>query len=361
MQVVVRFASTLWILTLGLLAVPPATAQELLPPTLDAWERTETHSFGVEALEQLAGREAPLWREYGATRADRAVYRQGPHSLTVSLMVLRDAAGVYGAFSFLGAGGQPLELGEAGRQTASGWVFYTGRYCVTAVASPTSKPQAALQRLARELAGGISGTSPLPSILAFLPQEGLRANSERYLLGPVALGRLAQLGPGDWLGFAYGTEALWAEYELEGRPASFLLASFPTPQLAADRLREFSQRFNVNGTGDPARPLVYAKRVGPLVGLLVGVESGKTASRLLNQLRYEYELTWDEPSQQPTASAWLGDLANIFIGTGVMLLYALLCGLVFAGLRLLAQHLFPGKVFNRPEDVEIIRLDLRQH
>ncbi|MFQ5925931.1 MAG: DUF6599 family protein, partial [Terriglobia bacterium] len=255
-----------------------------------------------------------------------------------------------------GAGGRRFPLADAGRQTTKGWVFYQGNYCVTAVAGSARSPVTALEALANGLPG--SATSPPPSMLAFLPQNGLQANSERYLLGPVALGRLARLGPGDWLGFAYGAEAVWSEYEVEGQPASFLLASYPTPQLAAERLRDFSERFNLNGTGDPTRRLLYAKRAGPLVGLLIGVDSGKRAARLLNQLHYEYELTWSEPTGQPTGSEWMLVLESIFIGTGVMVLYALLCGLVFAGIRVLVQHYFPGKVFDRPENVEIIRLDL---
>ncbi|MFQ5927593.1 MAG: hypothetical protein ACE5MH_09195 [Terriglobia bacterium] len=114
-----KFLATLEFLALGLLAVPVATAQKLLPPTLDGWERTETHSSEAATLEELAGPEAPVWREYGATRAERAVYRQQSHRLTVTLVVLRDAVGAYGAFSFFGAGGRRLaQVGPLARACA---------------------------------------------------------------------------------------------------------------------------------------------------------------------------------------------------------------------------------------------------
>lgn len=343
---------------LGLTQLSPTSNLEVLPATLDGWQRAEVRRAEAARLEDLADRDAGLWREYGAARAERAVYRRGSDQMRVTVFVFRDATGTYGAFSFLGANGRKFELGEAARQTETGWVFYQGRYCVTATASPGVNPSPALQTLAQGLAAEAARVSPLPSLLGFLPREGLQANSERYLLGPAALARVAPLGPGDWLGFAYGVEAVWAEYSLDGRPVGFLLASYPTPQLAADRLREFSERFNLNGTGDPARRLVYAKRVGPLIGLLAGVDSGSTASRLLNQLRYEYQLTWSEPTEEPTASEWSRILVGIFIGTGLMILYALACGLLFAGIRVLIQHYLPGKVFHRPEGTEIIRLEI---
>ena len=38
---------------------------------------------------------------------------------------------------------------------------------------------------------------------------------------------------------------------------------------------------------------------------------------------------------------------------------ALILGFAFGGVRVLTKKLFPDKVFDRPEDVEIIRLNLK--
>lgn len=358
MEIVSGFLPAVWLLAATQLAVPATTPGDFWPSTLDDWQRVEVRSFPAAGLEELAATDAPIWREYGATHGARAVYRQGPQRLTLTAFVMRDPLEAYAAFTFFGFGGRPVGVGVEGRQTARGWIYYQGRYCITAAASPPANPLAALRVLARRMAAEGSGTSPRPTLLASLPRDGLRPDSERYLLGSLALARLAALSQGDWVGFAYGAEAVWAEYDLEGRPAGFLLASYPTPQMAATRLKEFSERFNLNGTGDPGRPLVYAKRAGPLLGLLAGVDSGSTAARLLNQLRYEYELTWSERTNEPTGSEWARVLANIFIGAGLMVLYALLVGLLFGGFRLLVQHFWPGKVFDRPEDTEILGLNL---
>jgi len=352
-----RGASLVWVVALSLPAW--GLAQEQLPPVLHGWQRTAYETVAAAQLENVAGGKAMLWREYGAVGAERATYEGNASRLTVVLYRMRDSAGAYGAFSFFGAGSPPASLGAEGRKTKSGWVFYQANVCVTAQGSSGRAPAEALSLLADRLTSEAAPrTSGLPSLLAFLPRTGLRQRSERYILGPAALSELAPIGKGDWLGFPYGVEAVWADYDLGGRPAGLLLASYPTPQLAAERLREFNESFNLNGTGNPVLPLVYAKRAGPLVGLLTGVDSGTLAGGVLNQLRYEFSVSWDESTKKPTASDWTRTLANIFIGTGLMILYALLCGLLFGGLRVLVQRLFPGKVFNRPGETEIIQLNL---
>ncbi len=341
-----------------LLLVPLSLAAELLPPTLGAWARTESHRLEAVQFERFAPSEAAVWREYGGLAAEQGVYRQAAQRFTLTLVEMRDHSGAYGAFTFFAVGGQPVQLGEAGRRTATGVVFYQGKYFVTVTPPPSADMLAALQTLASMLAERSPALAPLPFLPTFLPQPGLQPGSNRYLLGPVALGRVAPFAAGDWLGFAYGAEAEWAEYQFEGKPARFLLASYPTPQLAAARLSTFAELFNLNGTGDPARPLVYAKRVGPLVALVIGIDSGSTAARLLSQVRYEYELTWSQTGKETEEGNWARILVNIFLGTGLLLLYALGAGLLYAGVRLAVKRLWPGKVFDRPEDIEIIRLDL---
>jgi hypothetical protein len=45
--------------------------------------------------------------------------------------------------------------------------------------------------------------------------------------------------------------------------------------------------------------------------------------------------------------------------TAVILGAAIVAGIAFGGFRILIKRLFPDRVFDRPEDVEIIRLNLR--
>jgi uncharacterized membrane protein len=49
---------------------------------------------------------------------------------------------------------------------------------------------------------------------------------------------------------------------------------------------------------------------------------------------------------------------RIFIGTGVFMIAAVVVGIAFGGLRVLTKIFLPGKVFDRPERMEVIQLGL---
>ena len=44
---------------------------------------------------------------------------------------------------------------------------------------------------------------------------------------------------------------------------------------------------------------------------------------------------------------------------GLLLVISLILGVAFGGVRVIAKKLFPDRVFDRPEDVEFIRLNLK--
>src|SRR5258708_5044205 len=51
-------------------------------------------------------------------------------------------------------------------------------------------------------------------------------------------------------------------------------------------------------------------------------------------------------------------IVEAFVGTGVILMFAVVAGLGFGGLRLLTKYFLPGRVFDRGERVEIIQLGI---
>jgi hypothetical protein len=46
------------------------------------------------------------------------------------------------------------------------------------------------------------------------------------------------------------------------------------------------------------------------------------------------------------------------VGTGVILMFALVAGIGFGGVRLVVKYFFPGRVFDRDTHVEILQLGL---
>ena len=70
------------------------------------------------------------------------------------------------------------------------------------------------------------------------------------------------------------------------------------------------------------------------------------------------QVTWNEPSQTLTDPPWVSVLKNIFAGTMVFCGFALVMGVAFGGVRVVTKRFFPGKVFDRPEDMEVLQLGL---
>jgi len=53
-----------------------------------------------------------------------------------------------------------------------------------------------------------------------------------------------------------------------------------------------------------------------------------------------------------------GGYYKIFIFTGLFLGIATAVGVAFGGFRVIIKRLFPGKVFDRPQDIEVLQMGL---
>ena len=72
-------------------------------------------------------------------------------------------------------------------------------------------------------------------------------------------------------------------------------------------------------------------------------------------MNYETQVTWNEP--RPDIS--IRDvILTIFTFIGIALVFTVVVGLSFGGLRVFVKARYPGRVFDRPEDMEIIQLKL---
>ena len=366
-----RAHSKLFLAGVLLLGLPLAAAAQapLLPAQLGPWKKSklEWQMVAAPELERVAGAQAALLREYGAQRAEQAGYfnyGEGDAGGGVKVYEMKDRSGAYGAFTLIrGQFARPVKLGEAGAWGSDAhtrfmycFTFYQSNYLVRVFAPDDDADE--LARLADYLRVQAGPQPSLPTLPRYLPREGFVEGSDRYLLGPLALAEVAPLAPGDWAGFAYGAEAELGRYRVVGGEAILLLLSYPTPQIAAARLRDFERFFNLNEEGDSQRRLVFAKRNGALVVLVSDVSSAMQAAVLLDRVRYEVDISWSETSPPRAEPHWAVTMVNLFLGTGLFVVYAFLSALAFGAVRVLIQRLLPGKVFDRPEDTEIIRLDL---
>lgn len=342
-------AGALW------LSLPVAGAEPILPPRLGDSTRVQWLQVAAPELERTAGESAVLLREYGGQGSEQARYERPGHSWQVTVYRMQDRSAAYGAFTLLGARGDPIGVGEGGVRTAQGLVFYQGPYFVTAdrlAGVADLKPL--LERL--ETLAGLPAS--LPPLRHYLPQEGLIQGSTRYLLGPIALSSVAPAAPGDWAGFAYGAEGVSARYRVGGRETTLLLLSYPTPQIAQERMRSLEELFGLAGPPARARQPVQLRRTSSLLAVAIGDGSPGVAERLFDRIAYEARISWSQPGEGRPDFNWPKTLLNLFIGTGLLVLVTLLLGVTFGALRLGVKRLLPGRVFDRPQDTEIISLDL---
>ncbi|MCL6481631.1 MAG: hypothetical protein K6U02_07885 [Firmicutes bacterium] len=343
------------------LAAWPASAQELLPAELGGWTGSALTTYEPAALETILGADAAVLREYGVRRTERRQYARAGQSFTLTLYRMLDSSAAYGAFHFLRGNHQmisadlaPLSAVAEGRTLA-----VTGNLLIEATGADPLAVADELKLLVVQLEPR-ANKIPFPALERYLPNRGRVFGSECYLLGPAALNRLLPISEGDWVGFGNGAEAQLARYRLDGRELILLLINYPTPQIAQRWLGLLQQRFNLNPPAavSDKRPTLYARRSSALVAVVANAESSRMADQLLDQVQVETHVTWNEPgflAEEPPFSTML---FGVFVGTGLIVLFCILTGLAFAGVRLLVKKMLPNRVFDRPNRVEILQLGL---
>ncbi|MBI3934397.1 MAG: hypothetical protein HY316_06865 [Acidobacteria bacterium] len=338
---------------LGLSAAVTAAAQ--LPQSFGNWESRSVQTISIPQLTAAAGNNAAVIREYGFLGGERREYFRQDSKLTVTLWRMEDATGSYGLFTFFGEPGMTGEqMGDDPAAFGPGvFLLQRGPYLLEArgeVLSPAESEE--LGASVPVLEGREILFPPLPG---FLPEEGLVRQSQRYLIGPLAFLRAVDRIPASSIRFEMGAEAVLARYRIEGRVAQLLLVSYPTPQLASKMLREFQSLPSLLNN-DTGRTL-FIERKGSLVAFVMDAPDLAATEKLLNRISYEADIMWNE--YVPPASENAGSLMiAVFSLAGFVLLIAFFSGLAFGGVRLLVKRFVPDAIFDRPANMEIIRLNL---
>ena len=156
--------------------------------------------------------------------------------------------------------------------------------------------------------------SSLPILPGYLPQEGRRAGSERYIIGPATLERYEGRIGAAAAAFSLGAEAATADYGPAGKLSIF---NYPTHDMARQRVEELRK---VTGS--------VVKRSGPLVAIVLGSSDPDATERMLAKVNYQAALTWNEATQESIIKGTGNMLVSIFtlagilaalsVGTGVM-------------------------------------------
>jgi hypothetical protein len=215
--------------------------------------------------------------------------------------------------------------------------------------------KAALTALLRRSAD----STPLPPIRTYMPDEGRDTLTQRYALGSVAFSRAAKsLGCADaaalvdQAGFSSGAEAMFARYKSGKDEATLLLLEYPTPQLAEVHLKHMERALAAAKSGDSV------ERKGSLLSIVFAPTSQEYAKKLRSAVNYETQVTWSEPSTTATDPPITSTLVKIIVATGVFMMVTIVVGIAFGGVRIITKRLFPGKVFDRKNQIEVLQLGL---
>ena len=282
-----------------------------------------------------------LWDEYGFKAAEAATYGTGKARFTATVYQLQDSTGALAAFDWQrAADSKPSKVAALAAETDDALWLVHGNYLLVFKGYKPTMPE--LDAVAAALRN--VDETPLPTLPGFFPAQGRTANSERYVIGPVALQRFAPAIPPATAAFRLGAEAQVGTFQTPKGDMTMALFSYPTPQMAMQQIQEFQKI-----------PNAMAKRAASLIAVIVGPPDPDSAERLLAAVRYQAQVTRDE--YVPTRRDNIGDLVvNVFILIGFLLAFALVSGFAVGGARLLRRALRKGE---EPEAMITLHLESR--
>jgi hypothetical protein len=309
---------------------------------------------------------AAVLKEYGFERFEKAAYTSADgRKLDLKGAVFADASGAYGAFTFYRAPEMIEEkIGIEGCSLNNRVLFFQGNVLVDAVFDKLSAMSAAeLRELAGMLPQVRGGASKLPSLRTYLPARGYEKGTEKYILGPAALGRMNTPVGSSVVDFSTDTEVVLGKYAAQAGEATLMLIEYPTPQIAIEKLKQLDATHQVTEQQPGAasivdvRPFSY-KRTGPIVVIAAGPLSRHEAEQMMSAVSYDADVTWNENTYVSRRDNLANLLFNVVLLCGALIGLALVVGVGFGGARILLKRLFPGRVFGRAEEIEFISLHL---
>jgi hypothetical protein len=344
-------------LLLALAAAPRTFAQKtMLPAHFGNWsgqpnqERIET-----EAPQNYLN----LWKESGRVPGEYCEYSSGDAKVDVSLEKYHDPSSAYEIYTALIRPAMHPSMLDRTSAVDGERLFVLVGNSILQVRPTPAIPTADLVALVNTVSAHADQT-PLPPIRAYLP-KGFIDGTQKYALGPAGfqnglatLKREEFAGLASEAGFTSGAEAMLAEYRKGSDSAVVLLIEYPTPQLAEQHLRHLEQALS------PAAKQAGTtiERNASLLTLVLEPTSQAYGDSLRAAVNYGTHVTWNEPTHTITDPPWLVILSRIFLATGLFMAVAVVLGIAFGGVRIFAKIFFPGKVFDRPEQMDVLQLGL---
>jgi hypothetical protein len=365
-----------FVLTISLCGISfskdPTPSSSILPKEFGGWQTTGPPRTSADPAVADPVNAAVL-KEYGFNGFESAAYtRDDGRKLTLKVARFDDASGAYGAYTYYKTPPMLIEkIGDGAASLNERVLFYRGNILVDAVFQKLSAMSAAELR---EMADGLplpsGNTRNLPGLPAYLPTQSYVKNSAKYVVGPAALQNLDAPIPPELVDFNAGAEVVVGNYNGSGGEATLTLIAYPTPQIAAEHLRRIeaarSQSSQADGGAAAAKlnpnlqSPFFDKRTGPIVVVVSGPISQAEGRTLLASVNYDANVTWNENTYFTKRDNLANLLVNVIILCFIIIGFALIAGIAFGGIRILAKRLFPDRVFEQGQNREFISLHLSE-
>jgi hypothetical protein len=365
------------VLLLSALALPafaqpsakaPSAAAPLLPTDFAGWSQSAPAQESTTP-ESADPANAAVLKEYGFQQFVTAHYVSGDNKLNLRAIRFQDASGAYGAFTFYRRPGSIAEqIGRSAAWDGTHALFWNGATLVDATLDHVTPMTASeLRELAKDLPQPPGSANVAPPLPGYLPRQGLELGLTHYSLGPEAYARTGGVLPVSLVGFASSAEAVTALYSDRAGDGQVTLLIYPTPQLAAARLRDIDGFLKAGNTQNTwPQPLaesrpgsILTRRSGPIIAVVSGSLPDAVAHKLINQINYQADIVWNNPQGYISDGSKVARLIlGIFALTGILGGAAILLGLFLGGGRAIFRVLRgkPASAFQ--EETEFISLHL---
>ena len=352
----------------------PATTQNaqttqasILPQQFGGWHISGSTRTSKDAA-VADGVNAALLKEYGLTDFESGTYtRDDGRKVALKAIRFADASGAYGAFTYYK---MPQMLKESipdqGSSLNERVLFYRGNILVDAVFEKLSAMSTAeLRELSQALPLPAGNAGNLPILPQYLPKPNYLTNTAKYVMGPVGLEKINAPLSAPLVDFNSSAEVALGNYQTADGIATVMLIAYPTPQLAAERLRRIEAADQPSPPAQPGSPIaiagpIFTKRTGPIVVIATGTISQGEARALLNAVNYEADVTWNENTYQGKKNNLANLLLNVFLLCGILIVFASVAGLAFGGIRIFLNHILPERVLHRRKPTDFISLNLSE-
>lgn len=289
-----------------------------------------SHTFKEDQISSLP--DGDIYTEYGVQTLTTRFYSNGNVKLSVKLFQTHFASEAYGLATFI--------RNSLSREFQ---VFNKSHFLLVIIGERgnTEMHKSLLNNLKANI---ICEDEGLPSLVFKLPKDQKLDNTDKYIIGPIGLGRIKEFAAlKGSVSFTGGTQAVIANYQNDNRYMSLAIFEYHTPQLASDGYSNIQRHLKTLSLSEKNSHIL--KRVGNYIILGTNIQDATSAERIIAGIKYSPNIYWEGnkisniPTQfrptDPLVFEEATQTANILIRTfywiGIMILAAIVIGFITGG------------------------------